>query len=81
MNEYYALALKIADYLTDEWEKNYLVEDVKVIRDYDTDEVKVEVILNCNLKNKADKFNELLDEVFRRFGEYDEIWDITFTYN
>jgi len=74
------LALDIAKYLKHEWEKNYLIKDVEVGEEYEETKATITVVFKAGVRDKVGKFGEVLDEVFRKFGEHDEIWSITFTY-
>ena len=74
------LALDIAKYLKHEWEKNYLIRDVEVGEGDAATKVTVTAVFKGGVRDKVGKFGEVLDEVFRKFGEHDEIWDIAFTY-
>lgn len=75
------LAVKIADYLKYEWDSRQLIDKIEITDDEElSEQAKVAITLKDNAKDKVALFDKLLGDVFNKFKNHDEIWDITITY-
>ncbi len=75
------LATKIADYLAYEWDRKTSIEKIELSEDDEIlEQAELVITLKDNIEDKVELFDKLLKDIFNKFKEHEELWDITITY-